>query len=143
MSLTDLPFANALLNSTSTLLLLTGYFFIRQKNIRFHRACMISALSTSTLFLVSYLVYHYNVGSVPFTGQGLVRPVYFSILVSHTLLAATLPPLAILTLVRALRARFDKHRSVARWTFPIWLYVSVTGVLIYLMLYRWYASTNP
>jgi len=104
---------------------------------------MISALSTSTLFLVSYLVYHYNVGSVPFTGQGLVRPVYFSILVSHTLLAATLPPLAILTLVRALRARFDKHRSVARWTFPIWLYVSVTGVLIYLMLYRWYASTNP
>jgi len=99
---------------------------------------MIAALVCSTLFLTSYIVYHANVGSVPFPGAGGVRAVYFTILISHTLLAAAVPPLAIITLARALRARFRKHRSIARWTLPIWLYVSVTGVVIYLMLYRIY-----
>jgi uncharacterized membrane protein YozB (DUF420 family) len=142
MNMTDLPLTNALLNGTSTLLLMTGYVFIRTRNVRFHKMCMISALSVSTLFLISYLVYHYNVGSVAFTGRGIIRPLYFSILVSHTMLALSLPPLAIITLIRALRTRFDKHRTIARWTLPIWLYVSITGVVIYLMLYRWFPSIN-
>ena len=101
---------------------------------------MIAALVTSSMFLISYLVYHYNVGSVRFTGLGLSRTVYFIILISHTLLAASVPPLAILTLTRALKKRFDRHRRIARWTFPIWLYVSVTGVMIYVMLYHIYPS---
>lgn len=131
-----LPLVNALLNSTSTLLLLVGYYFIRIGNRSVHRSFMVSALITSSLFLLSYLVYHYNVGSVRFTGQGWVRTLYFSILWSHTVLAATLPVIVTTTLVRALRERFDKHRAIARWTLPVWLYVSVTGVAIYLMLYR-------
>jgi putative membrane protein len=136
----DLPLLNALLNGSSALCLLAGLYFIRRREIRKHRACMVAALVCSALFLTSYLVYHANVGSVPFSGRGGIRMLYFTILVSHTLLAATVPPLAIITLRRALRARFEKHMKIARWTLPIWLYVSVTGVVIYLMLYRLYPS---
>jgi len=136
----DLPLLNALLNGASTVLLLIGYYLIRRHRKRQHRAVMISALVTSSLFLLSYLVYHYNVGSVKFTGEGTVRTVYFIILISHTLLAVVVPPLAVVTLVRALRERFDKHKAIARWTLPIWFYVSVTGVVIYLMLYQLYPS---
>lgn len=140
MSLTDLPLVNALLNTTSTLFLLLGYYFIRRNRKTLHKRMMIAALTVSSLFLISYLIYHYNVGSVKFTAQGTVRTVYFSILLTHTVLAATVPPLAIVTLVRALRERFDKHKRIARWTLPIWLYVSITGVIIYIMLYRLYPS---
>jgi putative membrane protein len=110
--------------------------FIRRRDMRRHRAAMISAFVMSSLFLVSYLVYHANVGSVPFQGQGAIRYVYFAILITHIILAALILPLALLTLSRALSQKFDRHRKIARWTLPIWLYVSVTGVLIYLMLYR-------
>lgn len=140
MSLTDLPLVNALLNTTSTLFLLLGYYFIRRNRKALHKRMMIAALTVSSLFLISYLIYHYNVGSVKFTAQGTVRTVYFSILLTHTVLAAAVPPLAIVTLVRALRQRFDKHKRIARWTLPIWLYVSITGVIIYIMLYRLYPS---
>lgn len=140
MSLTDLPLVNALLNTTSTLFLLLGYYFIRRNRKTLHKRMMIAALTVSSLFLISYLIYHCNVGSVKFTAQGTVRTVYFSILLTHTVLAAAVPPLAIVTLVRALRERFDKHKRIARWTLPIWLYVSITGVIIYIMLYRLYPS---
>ncbi len=136
MGISDLPLLNACLNATSTIFLLIGYRFIRTGRRSLHKRFMIAALTTSSVFLISYLVYHYNVGSVKFTGEGWVRVVYFSILISHTILAASVPPLAIVTLVRALRERFDRHRVIARWTFPIWLYVSVTGVIIYIMLYQ-------
>ena len=133
---TTLPAVNAALNATSTVLLFVGWLFIRQRDMRRHRACMLTAFATSALFLVSYLVYHAKVGSVPFPGQGVVRVVYFTILITHILLAATILPLALVTLSRGLAGRFDRHRAIARWTFPIWLYVSVTGVVIYVMLYR-------
>ena len=133
---TTLPAVNAALNATSTVLLFVGWLFIRQRDMRRHRACMLAAFATSALFLVSYLVYHAKVGSVPFLGQGVVRVVYFTILITHILLAATILPLALVTLSRGLAGRFDRHRAIARWTFPIWLYVSVTGVVIYVMLYR-------
>ena len=133
---TTLPAVNAALNATSTVLLFVGWLFIRQRDMRRHRACMLTAFATSALFLVSYLVYHAKVGSVPFPGQGMVRVVYFTILITHILLAATILPLALVTLSRGLAGRFDRHRAIARWTFPIWLYVSVTGVVIYVMLYR-------
>jgi putative membrane protein len=138
MSIADLPLVNACLNAASTALLLIGYAFIRSANRRLHRRFMLAALVTSGLFLLSYLIYHYNVGSVKFTGSGWVRGVYFTILISHTILAAAVPPLAIVTLVRALRKSFDRHRAIARWTLPIWLYVSFTGVIVYLMLYQLY-----
>lgn len=141
MSIADLPLLNACLNATSTVLLLIGYSFIRSGNRVVHRRFMLTALVTSSLFLISYLVYHYHVGSVRFTGIGWVRGLYFTILVSHTLLAAAVPPLAIVTLVRALREQFDRHRVIARWTLPIWLYVSFTGVVVYVMLYRLYPPT--
>jgi putative membrane protein len=141
VEIADLPVVNACLNATSTVLLLIGYRFIRTGRRVAHKRTMLSALVTSSLFLISYLVYHYNVGSVRFTGTGVIRGVYFAILVSHTILAATVPPLAIVTLVRALRERFDKHRRIARWTLPIWLYVSITGVAVYVMLYRLYPLT--
>ncbi len=131
----ELPTLNAALNSLSAVFLCAGYYFIRRHNRDAHRRCMVAALACSTLFLISYLIYHFEVGSVGFKGQGWVRPVYFAILISHTILAAAVPPLALITLVRALRERFDAHRRIARWTLPIWLYVSVTGVVIYLMLY--------
>ncbi len=135
-----LPTWNAFLNGLSGILLLAGYAQIRKKNIHAHKRLMVSAFFVSILFLVSYLYYHYNVGSVPFTGQGWIRPVYFAILISHTLLAATVPFLASITLYRAFREEFERHRRIARWTFPIWVYVSATGVIVYLMLYVLYPA---
>jgi len=137
ISITDLPAINATLNATSAVLLFNGYRLIRKKRITGHKRSMIAACCTSTLFLISYLTYHYFHGSTPFAGQGWVRPVYFSILISHTILAAAIVPLALITLIRALRERFDQHRRIARWTLPVWLYVSATGVIIYFMLYHW------
>jgi uncharacterized membrane protein YozB (DUF420 family) len=130
------PAANAVLNGTSATLLVAGRMLIRRGKFAAHRACMIAAVVTSSVFLVSYLYYHAHVGSVHFPGHGWSRPVYFTILISHTLLAAAVPPLAIITLSRGLRSRFDRHRAIAQWTYPIWLYVSVTGVLVYVMLYQ-------
>lgn len=136
MKITDLPTLNALLNSTSALLLLTGWLMIRRKRITAHRVCMVSALCTSALFLASYLVYHYYHGATRFPGEGLLRVVYLTILGTHTVLAVAILPLILLTFARALRSDFAAHRRVARWTLPIWLYVSVTGVVVYLMLYQ-------
>jgi putative membrane protein len=135
ISIRDLPTLNAALNSLSAVFLFTGYLFIRSKKQSAHRACMLVAFACSILFLVSYLVYHYHVGSVPFKGRSWIRPVYFTILFTHTILAVAVVPLAIITLVRALREKFVAHRRIARWAFPIWLYVSVTGVVVYWMLY--------
>jgi uncharacterized membrane protein YozB (DUF420 family) len=141
MSLSDLPLLNAILNSTCTVFLLLGFYFIKQKNRVAHKRMMLAAVTSSILFLTSYLIYHYNVGSVKFTAQGTVRTVYFTILISHSILAASLLYFVPVTLVRALRERFDKHKRLARWTLPIWLYVSATGVIVYLMLYRLYPPT--
>jgi len=135
------PVINASLNGTSALLLLIGRNFIKHGRMTAHRAVMIAALCASTLFLASYLYYHAHVGSLRFQGQGWSRPVYFSILISHTILAAAIVPLVIITLSRALREKFDRHRVIARWTFPLWLYVSVTGVVIYVMLYHLYPTS--
>ncbi len=137
--LSALPTLNAALNGASACLLSLGFLCIRRKRVAAHRACMLSAFGTSSIFLVSYLTYHYHVGSVPFRGQGWIRPAYFAILISHTFLAAATVPLALITLVRALRGRFDRHARIARWTLPVWLYVSVTGVLVYWMLYHLFA----
>ncbi len=137
ISIGDLPTLNAVLNGTSAVLLAFGYLFIRRKKVNLHKACMVSAFVVSTLFLVSYLIYHYHAGSKPFPGEGWTRPLYFAILISHVILATVTLPLSIVTLARGLRGRFEKHRSIARWALPIWLYVSVTGVVVYLMLYRW------
>jgi uncharacterized membrane protein YozB (DUF420 family) len=131
----DLPSVNAALNSASALLLTAGYLFIRNQKVAAHKTCMLCAFATSTLFLVSYLIYHYQVGSVPFQGQGWIRTIYFSVLISHTVLATAIVPLVLITLTRALKGNFDRHRRIARWTLPLWLYVSVTGVVVYLMLY--------
>ena len=136
MSVHDLPSVNAALNATAAVLLVWGYTLIRRKRIQTHRRVMISAFVVSSLFLVCYLVYHAQVGSVHFAHTGPLRTVYLSILATHTVLAAAVPVLAIITLSRALRQRYDKHRKIARWTLPIWLYVSVTGVVVYLMLYH-------
>ena len=138
MTLSDLPALNATLNGSAAILLLIGYRFIRRGEIQRHRATMLSACAVSTAFLTSYVIYHANIGSKPFTGQGPIRIVYFAILLTHVLLAATVPPLALVTVIRGLRGRLDRHRAIARWTFPIWLYVSVTGVVVYLMLYQMY-----
>jgi len=134
------PLINASLNGTSAVLLVTAHSMIKRGRVVTHRRLMLAAVITSSLFLVSYLYYHAHVGSVHFHGQGWSRPVYFSILISHTTLAAAIVPLAIITLSRALRERFDRHRAIARWTYPIWLYVSVTGVIIYFMLYHLFAA---
>lgn len=136
MSLSTLPAVNASLNAASALLLILGYTLIRQRAITGHVMCMLSACGTSALFLVSYIYYHLCHGATPFPGHGLVRPVYFSILISHTFLALVNAPLVIMTLRWALKSRFDRHVRLARITFPIWLYVSVTGVVVYWMLYR-------
>ena len=133
---TVLPAVNATLNGIATCFLIVGWIFIRRRDIRRHRFSMLAAFTTSALFLTSYLVYHANAGSVPFQGQGAIRMVYFAILITHIVLAAVILPLALITLSRALSERFDRHRQIARWTLPIWLYVSVTGVVIYLMLYQ-------
>ncbi len=137
ISIGDLPTLNAVLNGTSAVLLAFGYLFIRRKKVNLHKACMVSAFVISTLFLVSYLIYHYHAGSKPFPGEGWTRPLYFAILISHVILATVTLPLSIVTLARGVRGRFEKHRSIARWALPIWLYVSVTGVMVYLMLYHW------
>jgi len=134
----DLPALNAALNALSAVFLLAGYTQIRRRRIEQHRRWMIAAFTTSSLFLVSYIAYHAQVGSVRFTRQGLIRPIYFTILITHVTLAALVLPLAIVTLRRGLAARYAQHRTIARWTFPLWMYVSVTGVLVYLMLYEPY-----
>ena len=132
----DLPHWNAFLNGTSAVLLMAGFVFIRRKNVRMHRRLMLAGLAASVLFLISYLVYHAQVGSVRFQGQGWIRPLYFAVLLSHTLLAAAVVPFALITVWQALAGRFERHRRIARWTLPIWVYVSVTGVAVYLMLYH-------
>ncbi|MGH9512423.1 MAG: DUF420 domain-containing protein [Terriglobales bacterium] len=130
------PVIDATMNGVSTALLLVGHSLLKSGRIAAHRAFMIAALVSSTIFLASYLYFHYHVGSVHFQGQGWSRPVYFMILISHVILAAAIVPLVIITLTQALRERFDKHRAIARWTYPLWLYVSVTGVIVYFMLYH-------
>jgi putative membrane protein len=136
LTLQDLPAVNASLNAISGALLVVGYLLMRAHRIEQHRRFMIAAFITSSIFLVCYLIYHGQVGSVRFTRQGLVRPIYFTILITHVTLAAVVLPLAILTLSRGLKARYPQHRRIARWTFPIWLYVSITGVLVYILLYQ-------
>ena len=138
MQLGDLPALNAVLNGTSAMLLLAGYLLIRRGHRRAHKRCMLAALTTSALFLTSYVVYHANTGSRPFPGQGLARGMYFVILISHVLLAAAIVPLALVTVRRGLRAQYDRHVRIARWTLPLWFYVSVTGVVIYVWLYQVY-----
>jgi putative membrane protein len=133
-----LPHLNALLNSASAILLITGYAYIRRQRVKEHRACQVSAVITSALFLISYLTYHYYHGATRFAGQGIVRVAYFTILISHTILAVVIVPMVLITLYRAVRSDFERHRRIARWTLPIWIYVSVTGVLVYLMLYQIY-----
>lgn len=142
MSFSNLPLVNAILNSLCFVLLIRGYIAIRQRHVPVHKACMVAACVTSALFLISYLTYHYQVGSKPFPGQGRIRLVYFSILISHTILAAVIVPLVIMTVYRAWRGEWLRHRRIARWTLPLWLYVSVTGVVIYLMLYQFYAMPS-
>lgn len=137
------PALNATLNGASAVLITTGHALIRgnrRNRVQLHRAFMIAAVVTSSLFLTSYLYYHAHVGSVRFPGHGWVRPLYFALLISHTLLAVTVLPLVLLTLTAALRGRFERHRRIARWTYPIWLYVSVTGVVVYVMLYQIYGA---
>jgi putative membrane protein len=138
VTVSDLPLVNASLNGLATVLLIVGYVCIRQRRISAHRAAMVAAFATSVLFLISYLIYHAQAGSRPFPGQGSIRGVYFVILITHIVLAATIPPLAGITLWRAYRRRFDRHMKIARWTLPLWLYVSITGIVVYLMLYRLY-----
>jgi uncharacterized membrane protein YozB (DUF420 family) len=135
-----LPHLNAALNSTSAVFLVLGYLFIRQGRVIAHRNCQLSAFTASVLFLVSYLTYHYFHGSTRFAGQGIVRPIYLAILLTHTVLAVVIVPLVLITLTRALRGDFERHRRIARVTLPLWLYVSVTGVIVYLMLYHIYPS---
>lgn len=136
MAVSDLPALNATLNAISFVLLVTGYVFIRRKQWRKHRACMIAALITSGLFLASYVIYHAQVGSVPFQKTGWIRTVYFAVLIPHVILAALMVPPVIVTVSRGLSAKYDKHRRIARLTLPVWLYVSITGVIVYVMLYQ-------
>ncbi len=136
MELTDLPAVNAALNSLAAAFLVAGFLFVRRGKIGPHRFCMLTAFACSAAFLVSYLVYHYHAGSVRFQGAGHLRTLYFTILITHSVLAAAVPFLAAVTLYRALRGNFARHRAVARWTLPIWLYVSLTGAIIYWMLYH-------
>ena len=138
MDIADLPALNAILNATAGVLLSVGYMQIRRGRIEVHKRFMLAALTTSALFLISYLVYHANTGSRPFPGGGVVRWVYFTILITHVVLAAVILPLALITASRGLRAQYDRHVRIARWTLPLWIYVSVTGVVIYLMLYQMY-----
>jgi len=135
-----LPHLNAILNSTSAILLIVGYRFIKRGQINAHRLCQTSAVVTSTVFLISYLTYHYYHGDTRFLGQGIIRPIYFTILITHVILAIVIVPLVLITFYRALRMDFVRHRRIARWTLPLWLYVSVTGVIVYLMLYHFYPT---
>jgi uncharacterized membrane protein YozB (DUF420 family) len=136
IQITDLPTVNATLNAIAGTLLMAGWVLIRKRRIAQHRACMLAAFGTSALFLLSYVIYHWHVGSRPFEGQGPIRVVYFSILITHVILAMFVLPLALMTLSRGLREQYARHVAIARWTLPIWLYVSVTGVIVYLMLYQ-------
>ena len=136
MNVSELPAFNASLNGVAAVFLVTGYVLIRRRRIAAHRASMLAAVAASALFLISYVIYHANAGSRPFTGTGPIRAVYFFILLTHVVLAAAIVPMVLITLSRALQGRFERHAAIARWTLPIWLYVSVTGVVIYLMLYR-------
>lgn len=138
MHVSDLPELNATLNSACTILLLAGWISIKLKKKVAHITFMILALLTSTAFLTSYLIYHYNAGHVPFRGTGLIRTFYLSMLFTHVVLAVVNLPMIIMTVIPALKSRFDRHRRIARWTLPIWLYVSITGVLVYFMCYHWY-----
>ena len=135
-----LPHLNATLNATSAILLIAGYYFIRRKRVLAHRNCQLAALTASVLFLISYIVYHAHHGTTRFAGQGIARPIYFTILTTHTFLAAVIVPFVIITVRRAKRGDFQRHKAIARWTLPMWLYVSITGVLVYLMLYHLYPS---
>jgi uncharacterized membrane protein YozB (DUF420 family) len=132
------PAVNATLNGTSAVLLIAGRVLIAQGRIAAHRACMLAAVGTSSLFLACYLFFHFKVGNILFLGQGWPRTVYFTILISHVTLAIVILPMVIVTLNRGLKARYDKHRAIARWTWPLWIYVSVTGVIVYFMLYQWF-----
>jgi len=136
IAIADLATVNAGLNATAAVLIGTGFYFIKQKNIRAHKVCMISAVIVSSLFLTSYLIYHYNVGSVRFTKQGWIRDVYFPLLLTHTVLAAVALPIVLRTVYLALKGRFQNHVRIAKWAFPVWMYVSVTGVVVYLLLYH-------
>ncbi len=137
LDVSALPALNAALNATSAALLAAGYTFIRRRRVAAHRTCMLGAFGASAVFLASYVLYHYHAGSRPFTGQGWIRPVYFFVLVTHVVLAAAILPMALTTIWRAVTGRFDRHVRLARWTLPVWLYVSLTGVLIFWMLHRW------
>ncbi len=136
MTVHDLPTLNASLNATSAVLLATGYYFIRTGQRARHKACMIAALVVSALFLTSYVIYHWQVGSVPYAGTGPLRTVYLTILFTHVVLAIVIVPMVLMTVSRALASKFDRHRRIARWTLPLWFYVSVTGVIVYVMLYK-------
>jgi uncharacterized membrane protein YozB (DUF420 family) len=136
MEIADLPTVNASLNAIASVFLVCGYIMIRSRRIKAHRRCMLSALATSALFLVSYVTYHAFAGSMPFRGTGAIRIVYFAVLIPHIVLAAAILPLALVTTARGLRGDYTRHVRVARWTLPLWLYVSVTGVIVYLMLYH-------
>ena len=138
MEIEDLPALNAVLNGTAAAFLAAGYVLIRRGRIEQHKRCMLAALGTSAVFLASYLIYHFNIGSRPFPGRGAIRIAYFGILVTHVALAAAILPLALITAARGLRGRYERHVRIARWTLPLWLYVSITGVVIYLMLYQLY-----
>ena len=138
MTVSDLPALNATLNGTCFVLLTIGYLLIRRGRVAQHRAVMIAAFCTSVVFLISYLTYHAQIGSKHFPGQGPIRYVYFSILLTHTVLAVVIVPMVLITLSRGLKRRDDRHRAIARWTLPLWMYVSITGVIVYLMLYRLY-----
>jgi uncharacterized membrane protein YozB (DUF420 family) len=138
MGVSDLPALNAALNGVATVFLVAGYSFIRRRQVAAHRACMLAAVTSSAFFLISYVIYHANAGSKPFPGTGPVRAVYFFVLITHIVLAAAIVPMVLMTLSRALGQRFDRHAAIARRTLPLWLYVSVTGVVIYVMLYRLY-----
>ena len=138
MEIADLPALNASLNALASVFLLTGYVLIRRGRRDAHKRCMLMALTTSALFLISYVIYHANAGSVPFRGVGTIRVVYFAVLIPHVILAATILPLALVTATRGLRGDYSRHVRIARWTLPLWLYVSVTGVIVYLMLYHLY-----
>jgi putative membrane protein len=139
LTIANLPLLNAILNGLSALLLSSGYVAIRRQHVALHKTCMLSACIVSALFLTSYVIYHYHIGSRPFPGQGGIRVVYFAMLIPHTILAIVIVPLVPLTLYRALTSQWQRHQRLARWTLPLWLYVSVTGVIIYLMLYQLYS----
>lgn len=140
MDITFLPHLNACLNATSGMLLAAGYYFIRRRRAAAHMRCMVAAVGVSICFLASYLTYHYYHGSTKFQGEGIVYPIYIAILLSHAVLAVVIVPLVLVTLLRARRGDFDRHRRIARWTLPLWFYVSVTGVVVYLLLYHFYPA---